>query len=134
MTGTSADAVRATVEALIAAGTTSDLGGLDRLYHRDMKILMIDTDGNLNRFDKRGFIDMLAATVREAGRPASTWAQYNAVEANGDQGHVLITRKVQLGGEDKVLVLSIDLRHEDGRWQVTREVIFARPNPDGTPD
>ena len=94
---------------------------------------MIDTDGNLARFDKPSFIEMLSDTVRQSGQPASTWAHYDAVDANGDHGHVLITRKVRLHGEDKVLVLSIDLVHEDARWQVTREVIFARPNLDGTP-
>ena len=129
----SEDAVRATIEALIRAGTTSDLGALDRIYHRDMKVLMIDTEGNLSNFDKPAFVDMLAATVREAGRPASRWARYNAIQANGDHAHVLITRKAHLGGADKVLVLSIDLVHQEDRWQVTREVIFVRPIPDGSP-
>ncbi|WJY21778.1 hypothetical protein QTA57_00785 [Fontisubflavum oceani] len=94
---------------------------------------MIDTDGTLAEFDKPGFIDMLAETVRESAGVDNTWAKYNAIHADGAHGHVLITRKVQLGGEDKTLVLSIDLAQEDARWQVTREVIFVRPNPDGMP-
>ncbi len=39
-----------------------------------------------------------------------------------------MTRKVNLTGEENILILSIDLVHLDGRWQVTREVIFSRPD------
>ncbi|WP_136660205.1 hypothetical protein [Nitratireductor sp. XY-223] len=125
--------IRATIDALIIAGTTSDLGGLDRIYHDNMNIVMIDTDGNLTRADKPTFIAMLKEMVDQSDGAANDWAEYNVVEASGDAGHVLITRKVNLGGDDRILVLSIDLVFENDRWQVTREVIFARPNPDPTP-
>lgn len=125
-------AIRETIEALIQAGTTSNLSGLETIYHDTMKIHMIDTDGNLMQSDKPGFIAMLQEMVDSNDGAANTWAEYNSIEANGDNGHVLITRKVNLGGDNRILVLSIDLLFEDNRWQVTREVIFARPNPETT--
>lgn len=125
--------IRATIEALIKAGTTSDLSELDAIYHDTMNIHMIDTDGNLMQSNKADFIAMLQDMVDRNNGAANTWAEYNAVEANGDRGHVLITRKVDLGGENRILVLSIDLVFEDDRWQVTREVIFSRPNTETTP-
>lgn len=125
--------IRATIDALIQAGTTSDLKGLDGIYHRSMRIHMIDTDGNLTQANKPDFIAMLKEMVERGNGPANTWAEYNSIEADGDTGHVLITRKINLGGANRILVLSIDLVLEDARWQVTREVIFARPDPEATP-
>lgn len=122
--------VRATIDALMEAGITSDLTGLDQIYHRDMRIVMIDPQGEASRFDKPAFMEMLQNSVSGTNPEDHRWAQYNSIEANGDKGHVAITRKVPLGGDRMILNLSIDLLFEDGRWQVVREVIFARPNPD----
>lgn len=126
-------AIKVTIEALINAGTTNDIRGLDQIYHDDMRIHMIDTDYNLIQHDKPGFIAMLEGMIDAKGGAPNTWAQFNEIEAKGSDGHVLITRKVKMGNADRVLVLSIDLIFEDDRWQVIREVIFSRPNPEPTP-
>jgi hypothetical protein len=125
--------IRATIEALITAGTTSDLTALDKIYHETMKIHMIDTDNNLMQHDKPSFIAMLQGMVDSNDGKPNTWSEYHSIEANGDHGHVFITRKVAMGETDRILVLSIDLLFEDNRWQVTREVLFNRPNPEPTP-
>lgn len=127
------DAVRETIERLIDAGTTSDLSALKNIYHDSMRIYMIDTDHNLMQHDKSGFIEMLQGMVASNNGKPNKWAKYNSITADGDHGHVLITRKVAFGDDDRILVLSIDLLFEDDRWQVTREVIFNRPNPEPTP-
>ncbi|MCV0429205.1 MAG: hypothetical protein K5905_27460 [Roseibium sp.] len=124
--------IRETIDSLITAGTTADLNGLNAIYHDDMKTHMIDTDGNLAQADKPAFIAMLKELIEGSAGIDNTWAEYNAIEAEGEKGHVLITRKVTLGGEARILVLSIDLVFEDARWQVVREVIFSRPNSELT--
>ena len=126
-------AIRETIEGLINAGTTSDLSALDQIYHDTMTTYMIDTDSNLIQHDKPGFIAMLKGMVANNDGKPNKWAKYNSITADGDHGHVLITRKVAMGDDDRILVLSIDLLFEDDRWQVTREVIFNRPNPEPTP-
>ena len=124
--------IRERIEELIKAGTSGDLSSLDSIYHDDMKTHMIDTDGNLAQADKPAFIAMLKEMIDANKGVDNSWAEYNAIEAEGENGHVLVTRKVTLGGENRILVLSIDLVFEDRRWQVIREVIFSRPNPDRT--
>lgn len=130
MTDKTQAGVRRAIEALMNAGIQGDLSGLDHIYHPDMKILMLDISGELARFDKPQFMAMLAETVKGTNPDDHKWARFNAVDAQGDRGHVLITRRVPIGGARKVLELSIDLIFEDDRWQVTREVIFARPDTD----
>lgn len=128
MTHNAVKDVRATIEALIEAGVTANVDGLDRIYHPDMKIFMIDPAGELNRHDKTSFMAMLKASIEGTNPNDHRWAQFHSVETDGNLGHVAITRKVPIGGHNMILNLSIDLIFDDNRWQVIREVIFARPN------
>ncbi|MGZ2259020.1 hypothetical protein [Roseobacter sp. A03A-229] len=90
---------------------------------------MIDTEGGLAQTDKPTLITMMQQMVEAGAGADNAWARYNVVESNAAEGHVLITRKVTLDGDNEILELSIDLVHEDDRWQVIREVIAERPNP-----
>lgn len=121
-------AVYQLIEDLIQAGTTFDTSELERIYHDDMKVVMIDLENNVAKADKAGFVSLFENLKASGKEPLNTWAKYNVLEVAGDTANVLITRRVNLTGADQILVLSIDLIHEDNRWQVTRETIFARPD------
>lgn len=119
--------VRQAIDDLIQTATTYDVDTLDRIYHDDLQVVMIDTDHNLNTADKEAF-KALFATKRDAGDPPmNTWAKYHSIDVDRDTAHVLLSRKNDLSGMNMDLTLSIDLVFEDSRWQVTREVIFLRP-------
>lgn len=129
MTDKNEAGVRATVEQLIDAGTSSDLSELDNIYHADMRIIMLDSEsGEINRFDKSSFMSMLENMMKDHNPDDHKWAKFHTTDVDDDRGHVLITRKVPMGDQRKELTLSIDLIHEANRWQVTREVIQIRPD------
>lgn len=130
MTNLTTDSVRAAIEGLMQAGVTGDLSGLDRIYHNDMEIIFVAPNGEANIMDKTAFLQMMEDAVRDTNPEDHRWAKFHSITADGNRGHVAISRKVPLGGDNMILNLSIDLLHEDNRWQVTREVIFSRPNPD----
>ncbi len=125
---TSTAAVKQTILDLIQAGTTFDIAALDRIYHNDMQVVSIDLEGNLNIANKDAFKGLFEMKLKAGDPPLQTWAEFNHIEVKDHTAHVLISRKVNLTGEDQFLVLSIDLVYESDRWQVTREVIFARPD------
>lgn len=114
--------VKASIDGLIQAVSNREFDVLDRIYHDDMKIFMVSADGQVNQSDKAGFISHVVEKTEAADAP-QTWAKYHLVEADERNGHVVISRKVNLSGEMKVVTLSIDLVHQDDRWQITREVI-----------
>ena len=119
--------VKAVIDALIQTATTYDVEALDRIYHDDLHVVMVDTQDNVNQANKAAFKGLFA-NKREAGDPPmNTWAKYHNIDVNGETANVLLSRKNNLNGSDMDLFLSIDLRHEDGRWQVIREIIFLRP-------
>ncbi|OJJ23127.1 hypothetical protein BKI52_01890 [marine bacterium AO1-C] len=119
--------VQQTIRNLIEAGTSFDVAQLDVIYHKDLQVLMIDEKGEKMMADKDAFKNLFKAKKEQGESPLNTWAEFNHIETNGNKGHVIVTRKVNLTGEERKLVLSIDLVWEANRWQVTREVIFSRP-------
>ncbi len=119
--------VKQAIDDLIQTATNYDVEVLERIYHEDLRVIMVDTQDNVNTADKAAFKGLFASK-REAGDPPmNTWANFHRIDVNGDKAHVLLSRKNDLSGQNMMLILSIDLIHEDGRWQVTREVIFLRP-------
>lgn len=125
------DEVRATINALIEAGTSFDIAALDRIYHDQLTVLSFDTSddnsGEVNKANKEAFKGLFKAKLEAGAEPLNTWADYHFIEADDEKAHVLISRKVNLVDQEQLLTLSIDLVYQDTRWQVIREVIFARP-------
>lgn len=125
---TNLEAVKQAIQALIQAGTTFDVDALDRIYHDNLQVITIDLEDNVSIADKVAFKSLFETKRKDGSMPLSTWAKFDHVEVKEKRAHVLISRKVNLVNQDQYLVLSIDLVWEDNRWQVTREVIFARPD------
>ena len=116
--------IRAVIEDLITAGTTFDIDALDQIYHDDLRVLMINAEGELGQANKADFKAMFAAKRAAGDPPLNTWARFEDITCDGSAAHVLIARQVKLAAEEERITLSIDLIYEAGRWQVTREVIF----------
>jgi ketosteroid isomerase-like protein len=112
---------------LIQIATSYDIDELDRIYHDDMNILMIDTEGTVNTANKTDFIQIFQAKKDAGDPPMNTWADLHQIDVDGDKAHVLVSRKNDLSGQNMFLILSIDFIFQDNRWQITREVIFLRP-------
>lgn len=119
--------VRKAVDELIQTATTYDVDTLDRIYHDNMSVIMIDTEHNVNLADKAGFKGLFASKRAAGDPPMNTWAKYHRIDVDGDKAHVLLSRKNDLSGTNMDLILSMDLVFEDARWQIMREVIFLRP-------
>lgn len=114
--------VRAAIETLVQSASAKDFAILDRIYHDDMQIFMFGPDGTVHQSDKAQFKAHVIARTNEAGKP-DVWAKFHLVTADEKNGHVVISRRVNLTGEMQIVTLSIDLIFEDDRWQITREVI-----------
>lgn len=119
--------VRQAIDDLIQTATTYDVETLDRIYHDTLHVVMIDADHNVNIADKAAFKGLFASKRDAGDPPMNTWAKFHRIEVGGDAAHVLLSRKNNLNGTNMDLILSIDLVHEDNRWQVAREVIFLSP-------
>lgn len=114
--------LRRTMENLIQSASSQNFEILDRMYHDDMKIFMCAPGGVVHQSNKEQFTAQVIAKTQERDEPM-TWANFHFVEADEKHGHVVVSRKINLTGEMQTITLSIDLIHEDGRWQITREVI-----------
>ncbi len=126
MTEKTQAALRNTIEELMDAGVKADLPRLQNIYHDGLKIMFLSIDGQLMEVDKHGCLGMLAQTFEGKDPSLYMWSKFHTVTVSGDRGHVLISRKLPIGGPLMMIDLSIDLVFEDDRWQVMREVNFGR--------
>jgi len=120
--------VQQAMDDLIQTATSYNIDELDRLYHDNMTVTMINTNDELSTANKEDFKNIFRAKRDAGDPPMNTWAKYHNIEVKGDNAHVLLSRKNNLSGQDMILTLSIDFINEDDRWQVIREVIFLRPD------
>lgn len=118
--------LKQTIENLIKAGTTFNIKQLNVIYHEDLKVILIDQNGQKTISDKQAFKDLFSTKLKNEDAPLNTWAKFNHIEVNNNTGHVIVTRKVNLTGKEQELLLSIDLVKTNENWQVIREVIFIK--------
>ncbi|EKO3631376.1 nuclear transport factor 2 family protein [Vibrio metschnikovii] len=118
--------VKKTIEKLIQTASHYDLEALEKIYHDQMEVVMIDPSGQVHTADKASFIEIFQAR-KEENAPMNTWVEFHHIQADAENGLVVLTRKNNLAGQDMLVNLSIDLKYTDQRWQVTREVIFLHP-------
>jgi hypothetical protein len=112
------------INQLIKAGASFNVDELERIYHDNLQVFMIDHSGSISIADKAMFKGLFQSK-RDNNEPAlNTWAEFHRIDADEKNGHVLISRKVKLMEEEQKVTLSIDLVKENNVWQVSREVIF----------
>ncbi|WP_394199246.1 hypothetical protein [Litoreibacter albidus] len=122
---TNATAVKETLDGLIHGVSGHSFEVLDSLYHRDMRTYLLLNDGTLMRSDKKGFMAFIKNNMG-ALKDDDPWVKYHLVEADDTHGHIVVSRKNDATGRYQLISLSIDFVFEDGRWQITREVIMTR--------
>ena len=128
MTDNSREALQAKVQDLMKYGTSANMEELDKIYHKDIVVMDLHIDGRLVTLNKQDFMAMLKEAFKDKIPEEHMWAKIHSLTVNGNHGHVLISRKIPVGGPKMHIELSIDFCFEDGRWQVTREVNFSRPD------
>ncbi|MEQ8877196.1 MAG: hypothetical protein RIC49_12370 [Phycisphaerales bacterium] len=128
MTQPTETTLRARLDDLMQAGVRADMDTLDTIYHDDIEVMDLSIDGRLMTLQKRDFMALLQDTFRDKTPEDHLWFNIHRLTVSGPRGHVLISRKIPVGGPQMMIDLSIDFVFEDGRWQVIREVNFSRPD------
>lgn len=122
------EAVRAAMDHLIDRATNFDVGALETIYHNDFHTTLVMPDSTVVTYSKREFITHFSKQAEEGKTQLNTWADWHDFHVLGDSAVSVLTRKHSgMNGEEMKLLCNIELRFEDGRWQVLREAIFLRP-------
>lgn len=121
------ESLKQAVENVIKAGTNFDIEQLELVYHEDLRVFMVGQNGLNGILDKQSVKSMFQAKKDNGDPPLNDWADFNHIEANGDVGHVIVTRKVNLTGVEQRFIFNIDLVKHAAGWLVTREIVVAQP-------
>jgi hypothetical protein len=120
-------AIRQTVERLIEHGSQYNVEELDRIYHEQLTVVKIDENGAVNATDKAENMAFFREKRDSGVEPLSTAAEFNYIDGDDTEGHVIVTRAMQLHERPEKLIISIHLVREDSRWQVIHETAFVQP-------
>jgi ketosteroid isomerase-like protein len=120
-------ALKQAIENVIKVGTTFDIKQLEYIYHENVQVIMVGQNGLNGILDKQSIKAMFQAKKDNGDSPLNDSVEFNLIQANGDSGHVIVTRKVNLTGVEQRLVFSIDLIKKGDSWLVTREVVVDQP-------
>lgn len=122
-------AIREAMDHLIDRATNFDIEALDKIYHDDFHTTLVMPDNTVQTFNKTEFKAHFAKQAEEQDAPQlNTWADWHDFHILGDSAVCVLTRKHSgMNGEEMLLLCNIELRFEDGRWQVLREQIYLRP-------
>ena len=120
-------ALKQAIENVIKVGTTFDIEQLEYIYHENVQVIMVGQNGLNGILDKQSIKAMFQAKKDNGDSPLNDSVEFNLIQANGDSGHVIVTRKVNLTGVEQRLVFSIDLIKKGDSWLVTREVVVDQP-------
>ncbi|WP_299587216.1 hypothetical protein [uncultured Microbulbifer sp.] len=116
------------IDYLVQAGVHCRVAQLESIYHRDMQAFILDDSDQLTIADKSAFIDLFKAKRDSGELPLNAWKKIHHVEVKNNSALVIFSRINNLSGQERKLRLGIDLIHENGNWQVIREIIFLDPN------
>lgn len=110
-----------TVKKLIDAGCHYRLDELAQYYTSDLRIIIVQPNGETAQFDYEQNMAFFRRRLEEGSAALSTEARFDYVGEQGNTGYVIVTRNVDLGAGGQTIVFSLMLRQEAGRWQVFRE-------------
>lgn len=121
-------AVRKAMEHLIDRATNYDVDALEEIYHRDFHTTLVLPDNSVHIYNKQEFKDNFEKQAKEGKKQLNTWAEWHDFHILGDSAVCVLSRKHSgMSDQEMKLLCNIELRFEDGRWQVIREAIFLRP-------
>lgn len=121
-------AIRKAMDHLIDRATHFDVKALETIYHDDFHTTLVMPDSKVVTYNKREFITHFAKQAEEGKTQLNTWADWHDFHILGNSAVCVLTRQHSgMNGEEMRLLCNIELRFEDGRWQVIREAIYLRP-------
>jgi ketosteroid isomerase-like protein len=122
------EAIRAAMDHLIDRATNFDIEALETIYHKDFHTTLVMPDSTVVTYNKEEFKAHFAKQAEEGKTQLNTWADWHDFHVLGDSAVCVLTRRHSgMNDEEMKLLCNIELRFEDGRWQVIREAIFLRP-------
>lgn len=113
-------------QALIDNGTRYDLEYLDRIYHPDLKFIRIDPDNRVEVLSKQDNLDFFTALKNAQAAPLNAFAEFHYADNDGQNGFVVLTRKMKQLEQEQVFLFNIYWQKVAGEWKIIRETVFIR--------
>lgn len=111
---------------LIDHGTKYDLEFLDNVYHNDLKFVRIDKENNIQVLTKKDNMDFFTHLKSTGAKPLNNYAEFHYADNDGENGFIVLTRKMKQMEEEQEFLFNIYWKKIDGEWKVIHEAVFVR--------
>ncbi len=111
---------------LIDNGTKYDLEFLENIYHDDLKFVRIDNENNIQVLTKKDNMDFFTDLKNSGAKPLNNYVEFHYADNDGENGFVVLTRKMKQMEEEQEFLFNIYWKKIDGEWKIIRETVFVR--------
>lgn len=111
---------------LIDNGTKYNLEFLDKVYHNDLKFVRVDKENNIQVLTKKDNMDFFTHLNNAGAEPLNNYAEFHYGDNDGENGFIVLTRKMKQMEEEQEFMFNIYWRKIDDEWKIVRETVFVR--------
>ncbi len=118
--------IKTLTQQLIDNGTKYNLEFLENIYHDDLKFVRIDNENNIQVLTKKDNMGFFTDLKNSGAKPLNNYAKFHYADNDGENGFVVLTRKMQQMEKEQEFLFNIYWKKIDGEWKVIRETVFVR--------
>ncbi|NVK66316.1 MAG: nuclear transport factor 2 family protein [Flavobacteriales bacterium] len=118
--------IKKITQELIDNGTRYDLEFLDNIYHDSLKFVRIDKENNIQVLTKEDNMDFFTNLKSSGAKPLNNYAEFHYADNDGENGFVVLTRKMKQMEKEQEFLFNIYWKKMDGKWKIIRETVFVR--------
>lgn len=111
---------------LINKGTQFDLDFLENVYDEHLIFIFVDNQNQIKTLDKEANMDFFRNLKGTNAEPLSTYAEFHYADNDGENGFVILSRKMQLSEKEQDFLFNIYWKKKNGQWKIVREVVYIK--------
>lgn len=111
---------------LINKGTQFDLDFLENVYDEHLIFIFVDNQNQIKTLDKEANMNFFRNLKATNAEPLNTYAEFHYADNDGENGFVILSRKMQLSEKEQDFLFNIYWKKKNGQWKIVREVVYIK--------
>lgn len=88
---------------------------LDRVYHKDLKLVRIDKEYNIETLTKKDTMNFFTFLKNSGAKPLNDFAEFYYSDNDGKNGFIVLTRKMKQMEKEQGFLFNIHWKKNDNQ-------------------
>ncbi|MDO4229914.1 MAG: hypothetical protein Q4C98_08870 [Capnocytophaga sp.] len=111
---------------LIHRGTQFDLDFLENIYDENLIFIFVDSQNQIKTLNKEDNMNFFRNLKGKNAEPLNTYAEFHYADSDGENGFVILSRKMQLSENEQDFLFNIYWKKQENQWKIVREVVYIK--------